>query len=655
MLNGLITGFLPWIFYFIFAGYKAYQLDFGIALALAAVVITNLTQLKKGFILSWVTLLFFAFMAVAVIGFKNTWIIQHAWVLSNMTFAFTAWGSLLAGCPFTLQYAKEQVPPAKWNSPLFIQINQILTLVWALAFTVATLSHLVYLQYLNHHYWIHEAISNGSTFIATLFTIKFPEWFKNRKLIEKTAQSPFLQGNFAPVQDERNDQELPVKGKIPEDLCGVYMRNGSNPAFPPLSYTYPFDGDGMIHAIYLKDGKASYRNRFVETKGLQAERRAGKALYGGILNPIVPDTQWIGEHGDPGPFKNGAFIHIIHHAKDFLAMWEGGPAYVMDRDLNTLGEWSPGAIDRAINVGPHTRLDPVSGELWLINYDLTPPYLTVYCIDAQGQLIKQVNIDKKYPTMMHDFVLTQNHVIFFDCPVVLDTKAFMTGGAGLQWRPELKTQIGLMSRKTHEVQWIKTDPFFVFHLANAYENNDEIIIDLIKYAHFSFKAEGPEKNAHPHLSRIKINSHSQTLTHEELGKEIMEFPRIREDYNTLPHRFIYTAGKLHDDIPHFHALIKYDVHLKTSTSHDFGKNCEIGEAVFVPKKNSNAEDDGYLMLFIYDNLKKSSEFVILDAQHVTHEPVAQIQLLRRVPHGLHGTWVNFEPDTDKTYNSINNL
>lgn len=63
--------------------------------------------------------------------------------------------------------------------------------------------------------------------------------------------NPFLRGNFAPIHDESDYGELTVKGKIPEELNGVYMRNGPNPAFAPMSYTYPFDGDGMIHAIYL--------------------------------------------------------------------------------------------------------------------------------------------------------------------------------------------------------------------------------------------------------------------------------------------------------------------------------------------------------------------------------------------------------------------
>jgi carotenoid cleavage dioxygenase len=95
------------------------------------------------------------------------------------------------------------------------------------------------------------------------------------------SDDPHLSGNFAPVGPELDVADLPViAGRIPPDLSGAYMRNGPNPLFKPISYTYPVDGDGMIHAIYLDSGRARYRNRFVRTGSLAVERRAGRAVYG---------------------------------------------------------------------------------------------------------------------------------------------------------------------------------------------------------------------------------------------------------------------------------------------------------------------------------------------------------------------------------------
>ncbi|MBN36561.1 MAG: hypothetical protein CMM46_17635 [Rhodospirillaceae bacterium] len=94
-----------------------------------------------------------------------------------------------------------------------------------------------------------------------------------------------LAGNFAPVHDELDETGLLIEGTLPTGLSGVCMRNGPNPYFEPLSYNYPFDGDGMINAVSLRNGEASYRNRFVMTGSLKSELGVGHALYGSIIDP----------------------------------------------------------------------------------------------------------------------------------------------------------------------------------------------------------------------------------------------------------------------------------------------------------------------------------------------------------------------------------
>src|SRR5215470_12081907 len=105
--------------------------------------------------------------------------------------------------------------------------------------------------------------------------------------INWVSDDPHLSGNFAPVGPEIDAADLPViSGRIPPELSGAYMRNGPNPLFKPITYTFPFDGDGMIHAVYLDNGRARYRNRFVQTRSLDVERRAGRAVYGGFARPM---------------------------------------------------------------------------------------------------------------------------------------------------------------------------------------------------------------------------------------------------------------------------------------------------------------------------------------------------------------------------------
>src|SRR5436190_23741774 len=80
-------------------------------------------------------------------------------------------------------------------------------------------------------------------------------------------ENRYLIGNYAPVRDELTEFDLPVEGAIPPELRGRLLRNGPNPIAVENPATYHwFTGDGMIHGIELRDGRAvSYRNRWTRT------------------------------------------------------------------------------------------------------------------------------------------------------------------------------------------------------------------------------------------------------------------------------------------------------------------------------------------------------------------------------------------------------
>jgi carotenoid cleavage dioxygenase-like enzyme len=170
------------------------------------------------------------------------------------------------------------------------------------------------------------------------------EAVQDRLRIVDPAANPYLSGRFAPVDRETDADDLQVEGTLPTDIDGVFMRNGPNPKFPPLgSYTYPLEGDGMIHAVWIGGGRARYRNRWVWTNGLRAEERAGRALYGGIMTPAFVDQGLLGPDPDPGwPIKLDAFINVVRHADRYLALEEGTPPYEVSPELDTIGRFDFG-------------------------------------------------------------------------------------------------------------------------------------------------------------------------------------------------------------------------------------------------------------------------------------------------------------------------
>lgn len=638
----IILGFIPWFLYSILVSTLPSHHLIAVSAALASTVLLDTHELKKGFILAWGTLAFFVFLLLASFYIPNQWLEQHANLISNAALAAIVWFSLLINKPFTLQYAREHVDPQFWSSPLFIRINQWISLVWGLCFLACTLISALGLSYPAANQLLVQYAPTALILLTVWFTKVFPDWYKQKQMNslasqaeQKIPSNPFLQGNFAPVHEELSSDNLTIEGQLPPDLTGVYMRNGANPDFTPFSYTYPFDGDGMLHAIYIAQGKAQYKNRYILTDQLAAERRLGKAVYGGVACPVIRDEQLLNAEENHFPVKIGRFIHIIRHKELYLALHESFSAYVVRGDLSTVGEWNPSQTEQAIEVNAHTRLDPKTNELYLISYH-SEPFMTCHVLDKDAQLTQSIRFDVPFASMVHDFVLTQHYVVIFLCPVTVNFANMGPGKDFFQWQPELKTQIALLDRANlNGITWIETEAFFTFHFANAYELNGDIIVDHARYPCFDEKNLGSA-----HLYRSIINIKNKRCTHEQRDQYTIEFPRINEAYNSLPYRYIYSAANLDthsssDDV--FHSLIKYDLETGQSEVHDFGSNYEIGEAVFAPKVGSRTEDEGYLMLFVYDKKANHSNFVLLDAQNISKPPLALIKL-PRIPHGLHGSW-----------------
>ncbi len=244
-----------------------------------------------------------------------------------------------------------------------------------------------------------------------------------------TSDDPHLSGNYAPIGPEIDADDLPVvAGRIPADLRGAYMRNGPNPLFKPMFYAYPMDGDGMVHAVYLDNGKARYRNRFVQTSSLATERRAGRAVYGSFMHPVPIDPALIGPGGNPGPFKNGAFISVLRHGGHLLALNEATTCYELTMDLDTIGEWKAGTA-KPIKLGAHNRRHPHTGALFTLAYSEHDPSVEFHVIDTFGTVARTFSVTLAAPTMIHDFILTERYIVVLACPAIFDPSATPVGQA----------------------------------------------------------------------------------------------------------------------------------------------------------------------------------------------------------------------------------
>ncbi len=455
-------------------------------------------------------------------------------------------------------------------------------------------------------------------------------------------QNPYLEGNFAPWRLEGEAHDLEVIGEIPRDLRGAYYRNGPNPAYEPTGKYHWFDGDGMIHAVSLRDGRAAYRNRYVLSDGLKEEQTEGKALYPGLL-ALSPS--------EVPRFKITGNTNIVAHAGRLLALVEAGlPTEMTPQTLATVGLYDfGGRLGGPMTA--HPKLDPETGEMLFFGYSPFPPYLQYHVVDRAGVLVRSEVIDIPWPSMIHDFAITANEVIFILCPIVFSFEDVKRRGGAFSWEPERGTRIGVMPRTggSADVRWFETEACYVFHPMNAYRDDDLLTLDVCRYPELYFmQADRPRERQFSsddgaRLHRWRLDLGTGSITSTPLDDRNCEFPRIDERLTGRAYRYGYVAAKGAEadgtTMPVFSTLQKHDLERGTCEVRRYPLGNGVGEPLFVPREGSRAEDDGYVVSLVYDQTRNASEFVILDAQALTAEPLARVLIPHRVPYGFHGNWV----------------
>ena len=452
------------------------------------------------------------------------------------------------------------------------------------------------------------------------------------------ATNTFLVGPFAPVSDEITAFDLPVTGRVPDELNGRYLRNGPNPLGLDDPGHHWFLGEGMVHGVRLRDGRAEwYRNRWVRS------RKVAEAL---------------GEQWPAGPVHDdddfAANTHIIGHAGRTLATVEAGALpYELTAELDTLGPRDFGGTLPG-GFAAHTKLDPRTGELHAIAYYWAWDYVQHIVISSNGEVSRTTTIPLRDGPMMHDFALTEKYVVLFDLPVTFSMAAASDGvQLPYTWNPAHQARVGLLPRDgtAADVRWLEVDPCWVFHALNAYDDEGgRVVVDVIQYAG-AYDVSLMSGHGPLTLDRWILDPVAGQVRHRRLDDRLQEFPRVDERVVSRAHRYGYSAvigdvsratislGGDFADQAFANALLKHDLVRGTVEAHEFGAAATAGEAVFVPTSPSAPEDDGYVMAFVHNPDRGAADLVILAAQDFGGEPVARIHLPARIPLGFHGSWI----------------
>lgn len=457
--------------------------------------------------------------------------------------------------------------------------------------------------------------------------------------------NPYLSGSYAPVHEQIEAPLELLAGAIPADLNGVYVRNGPNPERTQAGRHHWFDGDGMLHAVTFANGQATYRNRWIETVGLQLERSTAEVQWGGIREPVRRMT--LGR-----PYKDTANTDVKFHNGALLALWYqcGDPYRVDARTLQTLGV-DDFAGQRRTPVSAHVKVDARTGEMMFFEYSVRPPYMHYGVVNAAGEQVSLIPVELPGPRLPHDMAITEHYSILMDLPVCVDMEALQRGRWRSVYRPELGSRFAIIPRHgtAEELRWFKAAPCYIYHVVNAWEEGDHVVMVAHKVANpvansaetnageFERMLQNLQMNAE--LWEWRFNLKTGETVERCLDRTNAEFPTINPRDQGYPTRYGYavTIGPL--PTLRFDGIRKYDLATGAHQEVRFGAGIYGSESPFAPSTAARQEDDGYLLSFIQDEVNDRSELWIYDARDLLAGPCARLGIPQRVPLGFHACWV----------------
>lgn len=459
---------------------------------------------------------------------------------------------------------------------------------------------------------------------------------------------PMLTGAYAPVSEELVVDDLQIiDGEIPKDLNGVYLRNGPNPLREPKGNYHMFDGDGMVHAAEFRNGKVTYRNKWVHTEAFQENKESGEENYWSVMASVKGSKE--------RPLADTANTDIIGHGGVAVATWylAGIPHLIDPITLETIKAAPEYVSGLGNGMSAHPKVDEYTGDLMFFDYFTEKPHMGYGVVNAEGALVHFTPIEIPGDRLMHDMGVTENFSILHDVPVYHDEAALKSGRHKVRFNSSLRTRFGVIPRfgAADTIKWFEFTPCFVYHVVNCWEEGDEVVQVLCRFMPAkkddgSIDEEATAKMiAHLHMDarlweyrmNMKTGESSEKCLNDEFN---VEFP----GYNLLETGRRIEWGYFVDHHPttvRWMGLRKMNLVTGESVASwsDDLDNCWYSEPWFAPADNSQSEDDGYVITFCWNAKLKEQELQVFHAQKIGSGPVARIKLPRRVPPVFHGCWM----------------
>jgi len=473
-----------------------------------------------------------------------------------------------------------------------------------------------------------------------------------------------FRGFFAPVRIEADVYDLEVEGSIPDDLDGCFYRAAADTQYPPgHANDIYINGDGMITMVRIKNGHADLRTRFVQTERYKLERQARRSLFGAYRNFFTDDPAVAGV--DDG----NANTALVWHGGKLLALKEAARPYELDPlTLETRGIYDFHGQLQSRTFTAHPKIDPDTGEMIAFGYNTSgrpDEDVLLFDISPAGDITRTQRFRAPYSSMMHDWLVTKEHVIFTFSPMISDYERMKTEPQYFMWDAKQGSHVAIIPRGPEGVagiKWFSSATVMETHSLNAYTQGDTVVADHFVadsgwFSQFPKLIDGSEQEEPPFAQRWTFDLRQgasepmldgPTYSSESLCEHPGDMPRVdpRAMMSKNRHSWIgcldLTLGPMPDFGPMgppFNCLVHLDDQTGESTSFYPGPDSAPEEPVFVPRHADADEGDGYLISVVSRRRLNRNDIVILDARDLSAGPMAILKVPFRLRYAFHGTWI----------------
>ncbi len=491
----------------------------------------------------------------------------------------------------------------------------------------------------------------GATLAATTAGAAQPGGQPPRSGIEERYGPPTERGPqlFRVEQDIRFCE---VEGRIPADLKGAFYRTGPDAQFPMRPGNIPFDGEGHVSQFRFDNGNVHFKSRFVRNERYVEQEKAGKILFPMYRNPYLDDPSVKGKS------RGTHNTHIIHHNGMLLALKEDSPPAAMD--LNTLETIDPvyrfkGQLDSATFTA-HPKLDSKTGNLVAFGYEAKGHGTTdvnVFEYTPDGKKVWDAWVKVPYVGMLHDFAVTENYIVLYVIPMMMDQAQMEKGGIHWSWWPGEPTYFGYFRRggDGKDIRFIKGPERSATHVMGAFDDGKQVVVDveMSQSNPFPFMPYHDGSRWDPVKGASYITRLSADLTQKTPKDYRIEtlypdltgaLPRQDDRYNTAHYRYGWLSCNYTEGGQRGQGVARFDVQNKSYRLWKAPPGLNLSEICFAPRSANAPEGSGYVMAVgTWAQEGNRADLVILDAERVEAGPVATVRMPTRIVGQVHGWFV----------------